>query len=941
MRATLIGGAMLLAAAALAPALPAVANEPRVGPEPGWVIPHQFPAPNEMKPRARSGASNALLYDFQHDVESQTSYIHTAVQIVSHEGVQQLSDLTIDYDPSFETLTLHRLRLHRGGMVIDKLGVDRVQTFQRETNMERYMYDGSLTASIHLSDVRVGDIIEYAYSQSGQNPAYDDHDFGNLWLDSMMPIELWLVRIRVPDGGDIVIKHHKTDLEPEVTQAAGYTDYQWKREQLKGSDYDNHVPGWYMAQEFPMVKFTDFANWGAVAAWAVPLFAVSEPERARLREMAGEALNFSHSPENIMQAIHFVQDEVRYLGLLEGMSAYVPHPPTRVWEQRYGDCKDKSLLLSVLLEEMGVDAYPMLVNTAGPRSADEFAVAPGDFDHCVVAFRYGDEMRFVDPTASHQGGDLDQMYFPDYRFGLIVAPDSDDLTPLPEPRTGRTVVTEHFRVDDAGGADLTVKTEYRGSRADMIRFMFAYTDLASIQKQYLSYYAAMYPQITATADLSLEDQQRDSDNVVVVNESYRIDNIWIQSEEDTSVRYVEFFPLSLDNETLWNSSPDRTMPYEVGRIDFRHEFIIDPPGRWPARPQETDIKGKGFRYWERVSTRGDQIRIEYEYSRTRDYIDAADVADFIARHDRIRSNLTYHLIRGRNAGASGISWGMVLVALASLAGSLWGARRLYARYDPEPRRPERADGPAGIRGWLLLPVIGTAIAPLRDLASISDLAACFDAEIVSGFGSGLTVILGFEVVFLVAGAVAWGLMMWLFYRHRSSVPRMFMLYVVARFVYVIADNMLAGALLPAELRDLESTEPLMDIFPMMAFGAVWITYFHQSDRVKRTFVARGPLHQPPPALAANGDAPAHAAGSADELEELARARLEQGIPAAEVAAWLAGQGLSPAMAATVVKVLGGDAAPVDVASSRRARIRAIIFVVIMLIIIVFLARLNM
>jgi len=134
---------------------------------------------------------------------------------------------------------------------------------------------------------------------------------------------------------------------------------------------------------------------------------------------------------------------------------------------------------------------------------------------------------------------------------------------------------------------------------------------------------------------------------------------------------------------------------------------------------------------------------------------------------------------------------------------------------------------------------------------------------------------------------------------------MFTLYLVARFVYVIADNMLTGALLPAELGDIEASETLTDIFPIMVFGAVWITYFYQSDRVKRTFVRRGPWYRPPHAPDAHGAAPAYAPGSADELEEVARARLEQGVPAAEVAAWLTEQGLSPAMAAVLVKVLGG------------------------------------
>jgi transglutaminase-like putative cysteine protease len=900
-------GAFVVIAAGLAHASSPTSTQPRIGPTPDWVALHDFPRLSDAEIASRSGSSYILLFDYQEDLASNSSYTHLAIKILSYEGVQQLSEFSVDHDPSYQTLTLHQVRLHRGDKVIERLRVDPIQTIQREPNAESFLYDGTLTSSIHLSDVRVGDIIEYSYSRRGQHPAYQGHTFGELPLDSSVPVELVLVRVRVPENRTVAFRYVNMDVTPEVTHEADQTVYEWRRERLKELVYDNNVPGWYLA--YAAIRFTDYENWREMVQWALPLFEVSATEKTRLREVTREVLTFSDQPSSVLEAIHFVQNEIRYLALAHGMSAYRPHPPTQVWKQRYGDCKDKALLLSTLLNELGADAHPMLVNTAGLPSADDFAVAPGAFDHCVVAFRYHDRMYFVDPTASYQGGALDHLYFPNYKFGLIVAPESEGLTPLPEAATGRTSVTEHFQLDRAGGGTLSVATEFHGSDADMARLMFATNDLASIQKQYLSYYAALYPDITPEGDITYSDDYRDTDNVIVVVESYKISHVWLRDEADTSATYVKFFPLQMDNMTLWNSTPNRTMPYQVGRVDYRHEYLIDPPVRMPVVPVDVHITGNAFDYRKKVTLQGDQISVVHEYQRAQSYIDAGAVGDFVAKHDRIRANLSYILVRSP-PGARGISWALLIIVLVFAAGTIWAAVRTYQEFDPEPRLPGSAYGAAtaGLRGWLILPAIGLVLAPLQALSVVPDLIYCFDARVSEGFGAGLTALIGFEAASCAVGAVLWVLLIVSFFKRRSSVTLLFVVYVGAQLVYLVVNAILAEELMPESLGSVETGLVPSDPIWLIAFGAIWVPYFLVSDRVKRTFVVRGPQYRPP-AVPQSGylDVPPAARtedeSRADQLEHLAGARLQVGMPPREVAAWLTEQGLSPSMAVAVVNVL--------------------------------------
>ena len=817
-------------------------SQPVIAPRPSWVAINDFPRLSDQEISSQSGSSYYLLIDHQTHMGSETSYFHTVVKILNSEGVQQRSDINLGYDPSYQTLNLHQLVIHRGDETINKLGKDPIRTFQRETNLERNMYDGSLTASINLSDVRIGDIIEYSFSRRGQHPGYDGHNFGAFQLDSSIPIELFMVRLLVPDGRKIAFKYTNSEIEPDVTRKAGLTTYQWKREKLKAMRYDNNVPIWYLAHT--LIEYTDYKKWREVVEWALPLFEVTQPERERLRVLAREVIPFSDAPLDILKVIRFVQDDIRYLGLEHGMSAYLPHPPTQVWEQRYGDCKDKSLLLSALLRELGIEAYPMLVNSATLRSAEEYVIAPGVFDHCVVSFSYDDQQCFVDPAVSYQGGDLEHLFFSNYKFGLIISPHSYDLTPLPEPEAGRTVVTEHFTLDDAGGGTLSVNTEYRGYQADKQRSYFASNDLGIIQNRYLTYYATMYPEIEVITDISYRDDQRDTDNVIVVEESYRINNIWVQDEADTGSSHVKFYPLQLENLVLWDSSPNRTMPYYVGRVDFRHEFIIDLPELWPVTPEELTITGDGFEYWEGIYALGKQIKIVRDYQRTKNFIEAAAVTEFVTKHDRIRSNLSYYLINNPVVAEANVevSWVMLTIALACAVGALLGAGKIYSTYDPEPKIEglEPGVGPRGIRGWLVLPAISLVLAPFRFAADLPDYVACLDSEVLSAFGLAFSALLGFEVVFNVAFMVFWGLLTFSFFKRRSSVPVLYVSYITIFVFFTTVDAILVEQLVPDVLAGPDTELSPADIIYPLFVAAIWIPYFLRSERVKRTFVERRP-----------------------------------------------------------------------------------------------------
>src|SRR5690349_8742393 len=108
-----------------------------------------------------------LLIDTQKNWEDKTIFQHRAIKAVTNRGVEAISQVHIDFDPSFTQVKMHAIRIFRNGAWHDRLANARFQMLQREVELESNLYCGELTLVYFLSDIRKGDILEYSYSLVG------------------------------------------------------------------------------------------------------------------------------------------------------------------------------------------------------------------------------------------------------------------------------------------------------------------------------------------------------------------------------------------------------------------------------------------------------------------------------------------------------------------------------------------------------------------------------------------------------------------------------------------------------------------------------------------------------------------------------------------------------------------------------------------------------
>lgn len=800
------------------------------GPRPSWVNDIEF---KEESIQEDNEGFQYLLVDDQENVLLESRYWHVAIKVTNVEGVQSMSDISADYDPTYQKFSYHKVIVWRDGKPIDQLKRTRIQTLQRESSMDRSLYDGSISAVINLSDVRVGDIIEYDYSIQGYNPVNKGNFAQSFSLGYSSPVNLIYCRLVAPKNKPLQVKEFEGAAKPQILDKGSVREYIWRQDALDKTLYESTVPSWYSPYKSSAV--TTFKNWGEVAEWALPMYEYpNKPVKVDKPEVIEGSLE-----SRVMTLIRTVQDDVRYLGFESGIGAYKPNPPAQVYSQRYGDCKDKSLLLVSLLRDAGLEAYPLLVNTELRDKLEDALPRHNAFDHCVVQFNMEGKDYFVDPTISNQGGDLANMSFPDYGKGLLIKPGVKDLITLPGAPRSSTFIKELIEMDSVGGgASLTIRTEYEGMRADQIRSQFAASTRESIQRDYQDYYRNVYPSIVVAKDLQFLDYQRSGSNQVVVEEYYTIPEFWVQGDE---YLYCETYPLVLEGIIGYTKSSNYDVPYYVGRPgDFEQMTQLEMPRNWSVDPYFIEIRGEGFAYENSIESSGSTVFVSHKYEVKSASIPGSQLEEFFKKHEDIQAELSYYLI---DYGSSGLSAGTggvitsVAIFLLTIVVCIVIAIAVYRSYDPAPA-PYAED--LSIGGWLVLPGIGIILSPIMLMVGMVSSGffdtATWSAVLSIGEDKGLLMFMfGLEVAGNGFLLVFSALVIILFYQRRTSLPRVITIFYVVNLAIPILDHVLIEALMPDLLGPADTDETTREAFRGIVAAAIWIPYFHLADRVKSTF----------------------------------------------------------------------------------------------------------
>ncbi len=622
-----------------------------VGPTPAFVQEQTVPVSWPANVGSSDDRWRNWLVDRQIDrrPDQQVIFVDRAYEAVSPELVQEVAKVDLSFNPLYQKLTLHRVEVRRDGQWSNRLDIAKVSLARRETDFEQNMSDGQVTALLVLDDVRVRDIIRVTYSVTGTNPILagqvsDKFVLG--WSDPMLLVHGLVV---FPPGSEIAVKSRNSAVRPTEKKLSDRIEVSFVAQAVEAIHSQGGYPNWF--SPYPSVEVAAKRSWGGVVDWALPLYPpdVTLPADLEAKLKVWQALNDPFKQAGA--ALQAVQEDVRYFGVEMGDNSHQPHAPQETWTQRYGDCKDKAYLLTILLRRMGLQAEPALVSTQEGRGVAEGLPAASTFNHVIVRLRIGSDSYWLDATLTQQRGDLRQMDLYDYGMALPIVAGSDRLVEVKAPAAVKNEfsITERFVPKADGGAvDMFVETFYRGDRAESARRRVRRERFEQMSRDFADYYRKRYGEVSIASPATVRED--DAANTVVFTEHYLLANPWARTSGTS--RVLASYAEALASSARLPNSMSRLDPMELaGPITMHHEVRVELPEGWAMTtvPETKQIATGQGDYSRVLSQDGRKVSLSHDLTIEHRYIDGAKVGDFLSKLRKVNDDLGADIVFGMPA----------------------------------------------------------------------------------------------------------------------------------------------------------------------------------------------------------------------------------------------------------------------------------------------------
>ncbi|RZL33122.1 MAG: DUF3857 domain-containing protein, partial [Rubrivivax sp.] len=618
------------------PAVPPGAGY-RFGPAPAWVkpVPGATTAARVAPPGAK--ARRDLLLDIQTQLapKSATStWIHMQHMALDTSTLREVSEPQISFNPAYQQLVIHKVAVVRGGQREDRLKDARIELMRREQQLERQMIDGVRTALVVLRDVRVGDVVDVAYTVEGENPIFEGRFATLLPLAGDVPIDRLHLRVEGPAGRVLQTQGIASDLQPERFEEGGRQVLRVVRENVPAVLEEAATPPWFKV--YPALHVSEYATWADVNQWARGLFAPEPLQPAVAERIAALKAEGGTPEQQVAAALRFVQDEVRYFSASLGESSHRPKPASRTLAERLGDCKDKVVLLNALVTGLGFDARPTLISMQRNRGVPNFLPSHDVFDHVISRVQLGDQVYFLDPTINGQGLSLDKRgYFP-YGSGLVIGAGTEAPVAIQPPAFAVDALTfrQDWDLSDLGRpARLTTSFKAAGLAAERWRATVAQAGSDRLAESIGGHYVKAVPGLVSVGKPELVDDR-------AANEI----ELKLGFEHPAPGRYerglleLELPSIELADALALPPEARRRQPFMLDsarRMELRIAITGPRPiPQQPSAPQQ--VSDKHFSMQARVENQSGTLVSISRYERRSDEVLPADLDSYRERIGRAR-----------------------------------------------------------------------------------------------------------------------------------------------------------------------------------------------------------------------------------------------------------------------------------------------------------------
>jgi len=232
-----------------------------------------------------------------------------------------------------------------------------------------------------------------------------------------VPTEEMKFTLKINKNIDIAYKLFNSedyDIEYSVSEIGKFNEHIWLLKNYKPKIFFNDMPGFsyfvphvnfhiksYQLKNETIPIFPDLKhlnNW----YWQLT-HDIREFENVEFKELTQTILkDITDEEEKAEKLFDWVLHNIRYVAFADSIRGFKPNHPAAILKNRYGDCKDMSVLLHTLLHNAGIKSYLTWIGTRLKSYSYEDVPNTTADNHMIVAFKPPNkETIFLDPTARY------------------------------------------------------------------------------------------------------------------------------------------------------------------------------------------------------------------------------------------------------------------------------------------------------------------------------------------------------------------------------------------------------------------------------------------------------------------------------------------------------------------------------------------------------------
>lgn len=401
-----------------------------------------------------------------------TNTQHSARLVLTTTGKTQAANASFYYTKDAEKMEILEAQVIKpDGKIIPVAKTD-IQDVEQSGEANIYDPEGR-ALKVTFGNLAVGDVVDITVKLTRVLPTRQNYFNDVFAFQSTDPLLNASYTVDGPASLPLTAKiyhpERTTAVKTAKTKAGDRMIYSWSV-----ANVPQLVPEVAMnyRTELPMLVVTTDPSWQHFSKWwaelVEPTMKVTPEIKTKVTELTKDAKT---QDEKIRALYNFVAQDIRYRGLGVGpRTGYTPRSAHDTMTSRWGVCRDVSILLTAMLRDAGIDAYPVITNMGDPVLE---TIAHDGFNHAIVAVRNGKSWTYMDPTAKNNnallpGNEAEQ-------HTLVATLKGEPLSKIPaaDPSVNLGHAIAETTIHDDGSMTSKVKVETKGMFDLVIRSVAA------------------------------------------------------------------------------------------------------------------------------------------------------------------------------------------------------------------------------------------------------------------------------------------------------------------------------------------------------------------------------------------------------------------------------------------------------------------------------------